>query len=155
MKKHLFILDLDHTLIYGSYAQKEPAEFLFQYNQYLKVYKRNLAENLVRLCQDKGDVIVYTTALRGYAKTICEKLEIKPIVLLSRKHCKVKNGSHKKQIREEWLENYEKIIIIDDSPNVWLSDDEKIEFLVPMEFRGGKVDMGLVEIIEKINVYHN
>ena len=149
--KPLFILDLDHTLIYGSYAQKEPAEFLFQHNQYLKVYKRSLAEDLVSLCQNKGDVIVYTTALRGYAKTICKKLEINPIELLSRKQCKIKNGSYKKQIKTEWIEQYEKIIIIDDSPNVWLSDNEKVEFLMPMEFRGEKDDKGLCEIIQKIN----
>ena len=66
--------------------QTEPAEFLFQHNKYLKVYKRNLAEDLVRLCQYKGDIIVYTTALRGYAKTICEKLEINPIELLSQEN---------------------------------------------------------------------
>ena len=149
--KPLFILDLDHTLIYGSYAQTEPAEFLFQHNKYLKVYKRNLAEDLLRLCRDKGDIIVYTTALRGYAKTICKRLEINPTELLSRKHCKVKNGSHKKQLKQEWLENYEKIIIIDDSPNVWLTENEKVDFLVPMEFRGDKNDTGLCEIIQKIN----
>ena len=149
--KILFILDLDHTLIYGSYAQTEPAEFLFQHNKYLKVYKRNLAEDLVSLCQNKGDVIVYTTALRVYAKTICKKLGINPIELLSRKQCKMKNGSYKKQIKAEWIEQYEKIIIIDDSPNIWLPDDEKVEFLVPMEFRGEKDDTGLCEIIQKIN----
>lgn len=152
LSKPLFILDLDHTLIYGSYAQTEPAEFLFQHNQYLKVYKRHFAEDLVRLCRDKGDVIVYTTSLRGYAKTICKRLEINPIELLSRRNCKIKNGIHKKQMKQEWLEQYEKIIIIDDSPNVWLSDDEKIEFLVPMEFRGEKEDMGLVGIIEKVEI---
>lgn len=116
------------------------------------MYKRNLAEDLLRLCRDKGDIIVYTTALRGYAKTICKRLEINPTELLSRKYCKVKNGIHKKQMKQEWLEQYEKIIIIDDSPNVWLSDDEKIEFLVPMEFRGEKEDMGLVKIIEQIEI---
>ena len=150
--KILFILDLDHTLIYGSYAQTEPAEFLFQHNKYLKVYKRNLAEDLLRLCRDKGDIIVYTTALRGYAKTICKRLEINPTELLSRKYCKVKNGNHKKLIKQEWLEQYEKIIIIDDSPNVWLTENEKVDFLVPMEFRGEKEDMGLVKIIEQIEI---
>ena len=37
MPKKLFILDLDNTLIYGSYAQKETAKLLFTYSEYLKV----------------------------------------------------------------------------------------------------------------------
>jgi phosphoserine phosphatase len=73
--KLLIILDLDHTLIYGSYAENETAELLFQHNMYLKVYKRQLAEDLVKLCQAKADIIVYTAALRRYAKTICNLLE--------------------------------------------------------------------------------
>ena len=108
-----------------------------------------MAEDLVSLCQNKGDVIVYTTVLRGYAKTICKKLEINPIELLSRNNVKIKNSSYKKQIKTEWIEQYEKIIIIDDSPNVWLSDNEKVEFLMPMEFQGEKDDKGLCEIIQK------
>jgi phosphoserine phosphatase len=60
---NLFILDLDHTLIYGSYAEKESAKFLFQYNQYLKVYKRSFAYELIQICKTKGDIVVYTTAL--------------------------------------------------------------------------------------------
>ena len=150
-KKNLFLLDLDHTLIYGSYAKIETAEFLFQHNHYLKVYKRNLAEELVKRCQSKGDVIVYTTALRKYAKTICNKLNINPIELLSRKNCKMINGHHKKIIRKEWLDSYDRLIVIDDSPNVWLNDDKKVLFLVPMEFRGNKEDIGLQEIIDKLN----
>ena len=46
------------------------------------------------------------------------------------------------------VELKDKIIIIDDSPNVWLnSTDLKIKFLVPNEFRGNKEDMGLQNII--------
>ena len=43
-----------------------------------------------------------------------------------------------------------KIIIIDDSPNVWLTQSEKIIFLVPDEFRGAANDFGLEKIINEL-----
>lgn len=153
--KYLFLLDLDHTLIYGSYAPTEPATFLFQYHKYLKVYKRDLAEELVRLCQSQGDVIVYTTALRRYAKRICSLLKIDYIELLSRKNCITVNGKLRKQIKSEWVRNYDRIVIIDDSPNVWITNSETIEILVPDEFRGQANDFGLEPIISIIHKYKN
>ena len=151
--KRLIILDLDHTLIYGSYAETETAELLFQHNKYLKVYKRHLAEDLVKLCQAKADIIVYTTALRRYAKSICNLLDIQPVELLSRKNCITINGKLRKEVKPEWIANYNRIVIIDDSPNVWINDSDKIEFLVPDEFRGDANDLGLRTIINKLNRY--
>ncbi len=151
-KKILIFLDLDHTLIYGSYAETETAQLLFSHNKYLKVYKRNRAEELIELCKLKGDIIIYTTALRSYAKTISIKLNINPIELWSRKNCKMINGRHKKIVTTQWLTLYDLIIIIDDSPNVWLNQDEKILFLVPEEFRGDAKDYGLEKIIQSIKL---
>lgn len=150
---NLFILDLDHTLIYGSYAEKESAKFLFQYNQYLKVYKRSFVNELIQLCKTKGDIVVYTTALKSYAYRICNKLNIEPVELLSRRNCIDSGGNWKKQIKTEWLSNYNKIIIIDDSPNVWMGFNEKVVFLIPNEFRGCKNDKGLLKIINEIKRY--
>lgn len=146
--KTLILLDLDHTLIYGSYAEKEAAEFLFQHNKFLKIYVRHLAPELVEICKKKGDIIVFTTALRSYAQNICKRLDIKPIELLSRKNCILINQKHHKEVKQDWLALYEQIIIIDDSPNVWInSTNAKIKFLVPDEFRGQENDMGLLDII--------
>lgn len=146
-------MDLDHTLIYGSYAQSETAEFLLKHNKFLKVYKRNLAEELIDECKFKGDIIVYTTALRNYAKNICIKLDINPIELLTRKNCKIVNGKFKKIVTNEWLNHYDKIIIIDDSPNVWVNANDTIKFLVPEEFRGNANDKGLKEIIHELKQF--
>ena len=151
--KQLILLDLDHTLIYGSYAETEPAELLFQHNKYLKVYKRHLAEDLVKLCQSKSDIIVYTTALRRYAKTICNLLEIQPVELLSRKNCITVEGKLKKEIKPEWMANYNRILVIDDSPNVWITGDAKIDFLIPDEFRGQANDLGLEKILNELKRY--
>ena len=146
--KYLFILDLDHTLIYGSFAVKESADLLFRYNKYLTVFERPLARKLIEKCNKKGEIIVFTTALRRYAKMICVSLDIKPIELLSRKNCILIRQKMHKEVRQDWLDSYNQIIIIDDSPNVWLnSTDIKIKFLIPNEFRGNKDDFGLQDII--------
>ena len=151
--KQLIILDLDHTLIYGSYAETETAELLFQHNKFLKVYKRQLAEDLIKLCQTKADIIVYTTALRRYANTICQLLAIQPVTLLSRKSCITVDGKLRKEIQPEWIANYNRILIIDDSPNVWIANSNKIDFLVPDEFRGQANDLGLEKIIIQLKRY--
>ena len=151
--KKLIILDLDHTLIYGSYAESESAELLFQHNTFLKVYKRPLAEELIKVCKSKADIIVYTTALRRYAKRICHLLAIDPITLLSRKNCITIDGKLRKEIKSEWITNYNRIVIIDDSPNVWMIKYDKIDFLVPHEFRGQENDLGLEITLKELNCF--
>jgi TFIIF-interacting CTD phosphatase-like protein len=147
--KSLILLDLDHTIIYGSYAENETADLLFQYNKYLKVYERPSARELIAICKDNADIIVYTTALRPYALKICNKLNINPIELLSRKNCLYKNGSWQKKVKPEWIKKYDKIIIIDDSPNVWIINKIPCIFLIPTEFRGNLEDNGLIKIINE------
>lgn len=145
--KDLILLDLDHTLIYGSYAENETANLLFQYNKFLRVYERPYARELIAICKENADIIVYTTALRPYAVKICKKLNINTIELLSRKHCLFKNGSWKKKVKDEWINKFDKIIIIDDSPNVWITNNIPCVFLIPEEFRGNLEDNGLIKII--------
>ena len=151
--KKLIILDLDHTLIYGSYAEKESAELLFHYSSFLKVYKRPFVEDLILACKELGDIIIYTTALKPYATKISKKLNIQPIEILSRKNCYLINGNIKKTLKKEWLNEYGKIIIIDDSPNVWINTNENIVFLIPNEFRGSANDVGLEKIITAVLRY--
>lgn len=151
--KKLIILDLDHTLIYGSYAEKETAELLFHYSSFLKVYKRPFVEDLILACKELGDIIIYTTALKPYATKISKKLNIQPIEILSRKNCYLINGNIKKTLKKEWLNEYGKIIIIDDSPNVWINTNDNIVFLIPDEFRGSANDVGLEKIITEVLRY--
>jgi hypothetical protein len=151
MKTTLILLDLDHTLIYGSYAPAEGAKKLFQFNQYLAVYERPLARELVKLCQSNADIIIYTTALKTYATKISKSLKIEPKQILSRKNCLKIKEQYRKQIDFSWMEIYETIIVIDDSPNVWKDTDDSIHFLVPTEFRGDANDTNLSEIIDKLN----
>ncbi|MDC3407256.1 HAD family hydrolase [Bacteroidia bacterium] len=151
----LCLLDLDHTLIYGSYAPSEEAELLFQYSQYLKIYKRPYVDEFVKYLQKYfSDIIVYTTAKKDYAEKICEYLNINPTELLSRLDCKEIDDRFYKTVKKDWVDSYDKISIIDDSPNVWVienNSDEKIKFFIPKEFRGSSRDKELGNIIELIN----
>ncbi|MDC3260605.1 HAD family hydrolase [Winogradskyella sp.] len=71
----LCILDLDHTLIYGSYAPHEKAALLFEYNAYLKVYKRPFVEGFIDFLNHYyTHIIVYTIAKEDYANRICMDL---------------------------------------------------------------------------------
>jgi hypothetical protein len=151
VKKNLILFDLDHTLIYGSYAPTENAIKLFQFSEYLAVYERPLARELVNICKNLGDIIIYTTALKTYATKISKSLNIEPIQILSRKNCSRINEQYRKEIEPIWIESYETIIVIDDSPNVWINTNDSIHFLVPTEFRGTANDTNLLEIIDKLN----
>ena len=151
---NLCLLDLDHTLIYGSYANSEKVELLYQYNEYLKVYKRPYVDDFVRYLNLKfNTIIVYTTAKDDYAQRICFELGINFKSILSRKDCLYKNERHYKLFKSKWYKNFCEIQIIDDSPNVWLnvSDFEtNIKYIVPKEFRGEVDDKELLKIIELI-----
>jgi TFIIF-interacting CTD phosphatase-like protein len=151
MSKNLFLLDLDHTLIYGSYGPEESAHLLFEYSQYLKIYERPFARELVRLLHEAGEVIVYTTAKKDYAEMICKYLSIQPKVLLSRMDCVSLKDRYIKVLKKEWMEAYNQVIIIDDSPQVWDTQHFEVEWLVPKEFRGEKGDSELLIMIEKLN----
>lgn len=148
--KTLALLDLDHTLIYGSYAPTEETELLFSYSTYLKVYKRPFVDAFVeKLNQTFDTIIVFTTAKEDYAQEIIRLLRIDCAKLLSRVDCDYKNDRHYKIFRETWGETYDHISIIDDSPHVWRETEayeKKISFVVPPEFRGEKADTVLSDL---------
>ena len=147
--KTLILLDLDHTLIYGSFAPSESAPLLFEYSQFLKVYERPQARNFIQKLQSTGDIIVFTTAKEDYAMKICELLDIRPHQLLSRKDCKKVGDGFQKVLKKNWLDTYQRILIVDDSPNVWkTATSDSIHWIVPSEFRGDAADKGLLACID-------
>ena len=150
--RKLCLLDLDHTLIYGSYAPSEDSELLFQYNQYLKVYKRPFVDHFLHFIKNfYTDIIIYTTAKRDYAKRISKDLNINAIQILSRRDCSKSNNGYIKTIRKEWIDNYDQIHIIDDSPHVWDTNaypEKKFLFIIPKEFRGSSKDLELKNIMD-------
>jgi TFIIF-interacting CTD phosphatase-like protein len=153
----LCLLDLDHTLIYGSYAPSENVELLFQYNRYLKVYKRPYVNDFISFLNETYDtIIVYTTAKEDYAIKICNKLNVRTTMILSRSHCIQKNENYYKKFSKDWGSSYKSIHIIDDSPNVWLKTEpfeNKIDFIIPREFRGEVEDKELLGIMSYVKSY--
>ena len=151
MPKKLFILDLDNTLIYGSYAQEEKAKLIFAYSEYLKVYVRKYARELIKKCESLGDIIVYTTAKKDYAEKICIALKINYKILLSRSECEISPDNYEKKINSSWEIKYKEIAVIDDTPSVWTEDTwDKATVLVPSNFMGEKDDIDLKRIINLI-----
>ena len=146
--KILFLLDLDHTLIYGSYAQNESAALLFSYSQYLKVYERPYARQFISQLQELGEIIVFTTAKQDYAQKICELLDIQPLELLSRARCKKEGDGYRKLLRKKWVRSYDRVVIVDDSPQVWVTGKTSVYWIVPSEFRGDASDKGLLACID-------
>lgn len=145
-----FLLDLDHTLIYGSYAASEPSQWLFTYSKYLNVYERPYTQELVRTLQKKGDIIVFTSAKKDYAEQVCDKLAINPLRLPSRRFCRSDGNGYRKFFKKEWKKNYKKIVIIDDSPHVWKRVDETVEWIIPTAFHGEANDGSLRRVITQL-----
>jgi len=145
--KRLVILDLDNTLIYGSYDKDLPAKMLFQYSKHLIIYERPFAREFIQKCQKTGDVVVYTTAIRDYAEKICQHLNLKPIELFSREDCLIKDGMYSKSVPNYLLDTYNDITIIDDWPEIW--DDKsknKCRIIVVPEYGGNAADDELLKI---------
>jgi len=116
--KKLIILDLDNTLIYASLYEL-PAKILFKYSDYLTIYARPHTKEFVQKCRTIADVVVVTTAVRDYAKKVCEHLQIKPIELFSREDCLILNYKYVKSVPDYYFDLYDDIIIFDDSPELW------------------------------------
>ncbi|WP_374960305.1 HAD family hydrolase [Gilvibacter sp.] len=154
--KKLCLLDLDHTLIYGSYAPTERVELLLEYSEYLKVYKRPFVNDFVSfLNKHYRTIIVYTTAKEDYANRICLELEIKAVSILTRNDCLSQNDHYYKTFQPEWAKTYQSIHIIDDSPNVWLETEpykNQIELFIPKEFRGEINDTELLDITKRLQL---
>lgn len=146
----LFLLDLDHTLIFGSYATSETSQCLFSYSKYLTVYERPYAKELVRTLQKKGDIIVFTSAKKDYAEQVCEKLTIDPLLLLSRRSCRSDGIERLKFFKKEWRKNYKNVVIIDDSPHVWRRVHETVEWIIPSAFYGEANDEGLRGVMTQL-----
>lgn len=145
--KHLCILDLDNTLIYTSNERELPAKVLLHYSGYT-IYERPHARDLVRLCQEKCDTAVFTTAVRDYAENVCRKLGLKPIKIFSREDCRVADGRYVKSVPDHYFDQYNSLIIIDDMPEIWdAKSHNKCQIISVSPFMGSEDD----ELLKIIN----
>lgn len=148
MESSLIIIDLDHTLIYSSYNKETGLEKLTQFNEYLAIYKRPHVDKLIQQLQDI-DTIVYSAAKKTYVHTIVDKLQIPALDILHRHHCRKSASSdvYQKWLRRKWVKQYERIFIIDDSPQLWSKQAHKIaHWFIPPKFMGDIQDNYLESI---------
>ena len=139
--KKLIILDLDNTLIFGTVNKKLNAEVLFHFSKILVIYKRPYAKEFVTKCQERGDVIVFTTAVREYAEQVCEHLEINPIELFTREDCLIIEDRYYKYVPDYFFDVYDDITIIDDYPGIWDTQSQvKCRMIKVKEFVGDVSD---------------
>lgn len=150
--KRLIILDLDHTLIYSTICQLENSKVLLKYSENIIIYERPYARELVKICHENADVIVFTTAVQSYAQKVCKELAIDYRDLYTRKDCRIVNEFFIKYVPDNFLTDYQQIIIIDDSPEVWdKKAHEKCTFWVPEAYSGNPEDKELRKIIMDLN----
>ncbi len=96
---HLYILDLDNTLIHATYRNDLLATVLLHYSRYV-IYERPHAKEFVHYCKQIGDVVVFTTPVLDYAEKVCRHLSMEPVKIFSREHCGIINNRHVKSVPE-------------------------------------------------------
>lgn len=147
----LFILDLDHTLIYASYEKIDHLELLFHYPPYLRVYCRPYARSFIETLSARGDILVCTSSKKEYAREIVKCLSIRAISVITRESCRWVDDHYKKVLPPVYHHLYNSIYLIDDSPYVWEKGSlRSISILMPTQFWGEKEDMGLRTCREEI-----
>jgi TFIIF-interacting CTD phosphatases, including NLI-interacting factor len=142
--KRLIILDLDNTLIYGTYEIGLSAKILLRYSNSILIYERPYAREFIQKCHEVGDVIIVTTAIKDYAESIIKALNIKCFELYSREDCLIQNDYYMKCAPDFYFDLYDEIIIVDDSPEIWDKESQvSCKFIIPTKFFGDGEDTGL------------
>lgn len=155
MNSSLVIVDLDHTLIYGSYTHEPGLDKLAQFNELLAIYKRPGVDSFVQQLQHV-DTVVYSAAKEDYVHTIVDRLKVPAREILHRNHCKRSSStdSYHKWLRRTWVRQYDQILIIDDSPHLWSKQAREIaHWMIPPKFMGDVHDNYLDSIC--LSSYHN
>jgi len=153
--KNLCLLDLDHTIIYGTYEPWHKTELLGIFQSNIYIYKRPYLHEFISYISKLCDIIVYTSSKHDYASYIVDTLELKHLKLLSRNTCMwdSENGIYYKRVHSRYLNEYDRIIIVDDSPEVWNSNSSnKLKMFSPRKFYGSEDDFELLTLIEEIKV---
>jgi len=83
----LIFLDLDHTLIFGSYKELPELNLMFKYGSWLWVYERPGAIDFARRVCQIAPTFVYTTAMKDYATQAVSELAFKPQNIFTRENC--------------------------------------------------------------------
>jgi TFIIF-interacting CTD phosphatase-like protein len=123
-KNRLYILDLDHCLIYASFQELAGAE-LKSKRKWHYLYHRPGLEAFLSFVQKTGDVMFYTSSKKDYASWVVSTFELTvPYTIYSRKYCRKKYTDYgeiyfKSLSRLPISKKYTNIIVLDDRTDLW------------------------------------
>jgi len=141
---HLFVFDLDETLLWCSYSPKSSTDVYIGNYQYLVI--RPFAVELLLYCSLHGDCMLYTSSKKQYALKATHLLASVFIKLLTRKDTIKKETYYQKVFQDVWL-MYDRIYIIDDSLHYWKPfEHDNVKWIKVNAYRGEINDIELIRI---------
>ncbi len=151
-KKSLYILDLDHCLIYTSFNKIEGLPLISKRKWHYLYHRPNLKEFLNYITHS-SDIVFYTSSKMEYAKWVVNTFELTiPYLMFTRKHTTRKQTSYgdiflKSLDKISLSKSYNKIYVIDDRTDLWNS--KGVNFIEIEPWMGEKYDTDLIQIMIK------
>lgn len=146
MSSKLYILDLDHCLIYASFQKLAAAE-LKSKRKWHYLYHRPGLESFLSFVQKTGDIVFYTSSKKDYASWVVSTFKLTvPYTIYSRKYCRKKYTDYgeiyfKSLSRLPISKKYTNIIVLDDRTDLWDENGVQLNDIKP--FHGESVDKEL------------
>ena len=145
-KTRLYILDLDHCLIYASFKELDGNQFISK-RKWHYLYHRPDLKSILSFIQKTGDIIFYTSSKKDYASWVISTFELTvPYTIYSRKYCKKKYTDFgeiyfKSISRLPITKKYTEKIVLDDRTDLWDEIDVELNYIKP--FHGESDDKEL------------
>ena len=145
-KTRLYILDLDHCLIYAAFQELAGAE-LKSKRKWHYLYHRPGLESFLSYVQKTGDIVFYTSSKKDYASWVVSTFKLTvPHTIYSRKYCSKKCTDYgelffKSLSRLPILKEYSEIIVLDDRTDLWDENGVQLNDINP--YHGELVDKAL------------
>lgn len=145
-KTKLYILDLDHCLIYASFKKLEDGQCIGK-RKWHYLYHRPGLELFLTYIQKTGDILFYTSSKKDYASWVISTFQLKvPYTIYSRKYCRKKYTDYgeiyfKSLNRLPIYKKYAEIIVLDDRTDLW--DENGVELNDIKPFHGESTDKEL------------
>jgi TFIIF-interacting CTD phosphatase-like protein len=126
----LYILDLDHCLIYSSYQEIHGLDLISKRKFHFLYHRPNL-KNILKYVQKTGDIAFYTSSKMDYAKWVVTSFQLdEHPIIYSRKYCKKKYTEYgetylKSIVNLPITKSYNKVVVLDDRTDLW--NDKGVE----------------------------
>ena len=136
MNNRLYILDLDHCLIYASYQELPDLELISKRKWHYLYHRPNVLD-ILKYVQKTGDLVFYTSSKMDYAKWVVNSFQLNnQSTIYSRKFCKKKNTEYgeiylKSVVNLPIIKFYKEIIVLDDRTDLWSDEGAELNDIKP------------------------